>query len=200
MNLVFATNNNHKLHEISDLLGKSFNLVSLSEIGINEDIPEDYPTLEGNALFKAQYIHGITGMDVFADDTGLEIEALDGRPGVHSARFAGPGKNFDSNIDKVLMLLGGKENRRAMFRTVIALILEEKEYLFEGRISGRITSERHGSNGFGYDPIFIPDGLEKTFAELSLGEKNRISHRAIAFGKLQEFLSSTYKAHNIKPR
>ena len=188
MNLVFATNNNHKLHEISDLLGKSFNLVSLSEIGINEDIPEDYPTLEGNALFKAQYIHGITGMDVFADDTGLEIEALDGRPGVHSARFAGPGKNFDSNIDKVLMLLGGKENRRAMFRTVIALILEEKEYLFEGRISGRITSERHGSNGFGYDPIFIPDGSDRSFAEMTVEEKNKYSHRKKAADKLVLFL------------
>jgi len=197
MNLVFATNNRHKLEEISNLLGDSFNLVSLAETGLAEDIPEDYPTLEENALFKAKYIHGLSGMNVFADDTGLEIDALGGRPGVHSARFAGPGKDFDANIDKVLSLLGNNPNRKARFRTIIALILNRKEYMFEGRVEGMIIRERRGEKGFGYDPVFVPDGSELTFAEISMDEKNKISHRAMAFLKLKSFLSEYGKTHNI---
>jgi XTP/dITP diphosphohydrolase len=189
MDLVFATNNQHKLVEISHLLGNSFKLISLKDLKIDDDIPEDYPTLEENAMFKARFINKLTGKNVFADDTGLEIEELNGRPGVHSARFAGSGKDFDANIDKVLLLLDRKENRRAMFRTIIALILDNKEYLFEGRVNGQIINERRGTNGFGYDPIFIPAGREKTFAEMDLTEKSRISHRADAFQKLNLFLS-----------
>jgi XTP/dITP diphosphohydrolase len=197
MKLIFATNNQHKLKEISHLLGTSFKLVSLSDIQFNEDIPENFPTLEENALFKARFINKLTGMNVFADDTGLEIDALNGKPGVHSARFAGPAKNFDANIDKVLLLLGGKNERRARFRTVIALIIDNNEYLFEGRISGTITRERRGKNGFGYDPVFIPEGREITFAEMSLDEKNMISHRAEAFTRLKAFLSGYGKSDNI---
>ena len=189
MKLIFATNNLHKVREISRLLGNSFTLVSLSDINFTEDIPEDFPTLEENALFKARFINRLTGTPVFADDTGLEIDSLNGRPGVHSARFAGPAKNFDANIDKVLLLLGTNTQRSARFRTVIALIIDDREYLFEGRIDGTIITERRGTNGFGYDPVFIPDGGKITFAEMSLDEKNRISHRALAFNKLKEFLS-----------
>jgi XTP/dITP diphosphohydrolase len=196
MKLVFATNNQHKLREISDLLGNSFNLVSLNDLKISDDIPEDYDTLEENALFKARYIYKLTCKNVFADDTGLEIDALNGRPGVHSARFAGPGKNFDANIDKVLLLMDQEENRSAMFRTIIALVFEGKEYQFEGRVTGKILYERHGSNGFGYDPVFIPDGRNVTFAEMSLEEKNRISHRSEAFNKLKMFLSHYNKPDN----
>jgi XTP/dITP diphosphohydrolase len=189
MELLFATNNQHKLDEISHLLGDSFRLISLKDLKISDDIPEDFPTLEENAMFKARFINNLTGKNVFADDTGLEIEALNGRPGVHSARFAGSGRNFDANIDKVLLLLDRMENRTAMFRTIIALILEDKEYVFEGKVKGRIITERRGKKGFGYDPIFIPDGKDKTFAEMDLNEKNRISHRAEAFRKLKMFLS-----------
>jgi XTP/dITP diphosphohydrolase len=189
MELVFATNNQHKLAEISHLLGNSFRLISLKDLKIEDDIPEDYPTLEENAIFKARFINKLTGKNVFADDTGLEIEALNGRPGVHSARFAGSSRNFEANIDKVLVLLDRMENRNAMFRTVIALILDNSEYIFEGRVSGRIITERRGKNGFGYDPIFIAEGWDKTFAEIDLNEKNRISHRAEAFNKLKNFLS-----------
>jgi XTP/dITP diphosphohydrolase len=188
MKLVFATNNAHKIKEISAILGSETKLVSLSDLMINEDIPENFPTLEENALFKAKFIRSLTGMDVFADDTGLEIEALNGRPGVHSARFAGKTKNFDENIDKVLLLMTGTENRNAIFRTVIALILKDREYLFEGRIKGTILNERRGTMGFGYDPIFLPENQELTFAEMPLERKNEISHRALAFNKLKEFL------------
>jgi XTP/dITP diphosphohydrolase len=188
MILVFASNNEHKLKEIQDVLGNSFILKSLTDIDFIEEIPEEEPTIEGNALFKARYIFNATGMNVFADDTGLEIEALDGRPGVHSARFAGPGKNSSDNIDKVLSLLADERNRKARFRTVIALILYNEEYLFEGIINGSITLSRRGDKGFGYDPVFIPDGTNRTFAEMELSEKNMISHRSIAFGKLKEFL------------
>ena len=189
MKIVFATNNEHKLTEISDLLGDCFTLLSLNDINIREDIPEDLPTLEENALLKARYIHKITGMNVFADDTGLEIEELNGRPGVHSARFEGENKDFRANTRKVLRLMDGKKNRKAKFRTVIALILNSSEYLFEGIVSGTILNEERGDGGFGYDPLFIPDGFKKTFAEMSLSEKNRISHRALAFEKLKLFLS-----------
>jgi XTP/dITP diphosphohydrolase len=191
MKLVFATNNDHKLKEIKHLLGNSFTLLSLKEINITGDIPEDSPTLEENALFKAKYIHSATGLDVFADDTGLEIEALGGNPGVHSARFAGNQKDFSANTKKVLHLMEGEKNRNARFRTVIALIINEKEYIFEGIVSGRIGFETKGSGGFGYDPVFIPDGEKLTFAEMSLDQKSRISHRARAFDKLKMFLSQS---------
>jgi XTP/dITP diphosphohydrolase len=163
---------------------------------MTEEIPEDYETLEENALFKARYVNKLTGMNVFADDTGLEIEALNGRPGVHSARFAGAGRNFEANIDKVLLLLGGITNRNARFRTVIALIIDNREYIFEGRADGNIITERRGSMGFGYDPIFVPNGKKLTFAEMTLEEKNRISHRALAFEKLKTFLSDNQRIYN----
>ena len=198
MKLVFATNNRHKIEEISDLLGDSFILKSLKELKITDDIPEDYHTLEENALFKARYINKLTGMNVFADDTGLEIDALNGRPGVHSARFAGAQKNFDANIDKVLLLMSGAENRKARFRTVIALIYNGQEYVFEGIIDGTIINERRGKQGFGYDPVFVPDRKNKTFAEMSLDEKNSISHRANAFIKLKEFLAAGADSGNKK--
>jgi XTP/dITP diphosphohydrolase len=194
MTIVFASNNEHKIKEIKSILGNSFTLLSLRDINIREEIPEDEPLLEGNALSKARYIHNITGMNVFADDTGLEIDALDGLPGVHSARFAGENKDSSANIEKVLNMLGRTENRNARFRTVIALILENNEYLFEGNVNGVIITEKRGNEGFGYDPVFIPDGKNQTFAEMELTEKNRISHRARAFEKLREFLNQyTFK-------
>jgi XTP/dITP diphosphohydrolase len=188
MDLVFATNNLHKIKEINNLLGDSFRLMSLGEINIYDDIPENEPTLEGNAMAKARYVYELTGRDVFADDTGLEVEALEGRPGVHSARFAGEERNPEANIDKLLSLLEGKQNRNARFRTVIALIKNGREYLFEGIVDGTIITERKGEHGFGYDPVFIPEKRTITFAEMQLDEKNRISHRARAFEKLRLFL------------
>jgi len=188
MNLVFASNNKHKIKEINSLLGDSFRLLSLHDINIREDIPEEEPQLEGNALAKARFVYNLTGLDVFADDTGLEIASLNGLPGVHSARFAGENKDSSANIEKVLLMLGKSENREARFRTVIALILEKKEYLFEGIVNGTIISEIKGTGGFGYDPIFVPEGKNLTFAEMGLNEKNTISHRARAFEKLREFL------------
>jgi XTP/dITP diphosphohydrolase len=194
MEIIFASNNINKIREINNILGSSFTLLSLKDININEDIPEDELTLEGNAMYKARYIFKATGRNVFADDTGLEVEALNGRPGVHSARFAGENKDSDANIEKLLSLLRNKVNRNAQFRTVIALILDQKEYLFEGIIKGRIISERRGCEGFGYDPVFIPQGKTLTFAEMGLDEKNMISHRARAFEKLKLFLNG-YQPH-----
>jgi XTP/dITP diphosphohydrolase len=188
MTLVFASNNEHKIKEIKSLLGNSFTLLSLHDINIREDIPEEEPQIEGNALSKARYIFNVSGLNVFADDTGLEIDALNGLPGVHSARFAGENKDSSANIEKVLSLLSNKENRKARFRTVIALILEKKEYLFEGIVNGTIIKEKRGIEGFGYDPVFLPDGKKFTFAEMELSEKNTISHRALAFEKLKKFL------------
>jgi len=188
MILVFASNNEHKIREINSLLGNHIKLLSLQDINITEDIPEEEPLLEGNALSKARYVFKATGLDVFADDTGLEIDALDGKPGVHSARFAGENKDSSANIDKVFSMLGDSVNRKARFRTVIALILDKKEFLFEGIVTGTIIKNRRGTEGFGYDPIFIPDGKTLTFAEMGLAEKNSISHRARAFAKLKEFL------------
>jgi XTP/dITP diphosphohydrolase len=188
MELVFASNNNHKVKEISHILDDKFKLLSLADVNVLEDIPEDEPLIEGNALFKARYVNKATGLNVFADDTGLEIDSLNGLPGVHSARFAGENKDSSANISKVLQLLDGNENRKARFRTVIALIYDNREYLFEGIVTGRIIDEKRGTEGFGYDPVFIPDGKELTFAEMSLTEKNKISHRALAFGKLKAFL------------
>jgi XTP/dITP diphosphohydrolase len=188
MTLVFASNNEHKIREINSLLGISFKLLSLSDINISEDIPEEEPLIEGNALSKARFVYNASGLDVFADDTGLEISALNGMPGVHSARFAGENKDSSANIEKVLSMLGDVNNREARFRTVIALILDKKEYLFEGIVTGTILREKRGTMGFGYDSIFVPDGKICTFAEMELTEKNTVSHRARAFEKLREFL------------
>jgi XTP/dITP diphosphohydrolase len=188
MTLVFASNNNHKIKEINSLLGESFRLLSLRDINISEEIPEEEPHLEGNALAKARFVYNLTGLNVFADDTGLEIPALNGLPGVHSARFAGENKDSSANIEKVLSMLGETKKREARFRTVIALILERKEYLFEGIVNGNITQSKRGREGFGYDPVFVPEGKTLTFAEMDLAEKNTVSHRARAFEKLREFL------------
>jgi XTP/dITP diphosphohydrolase len=196
MNIVFASNNEHKIREIKSVLGENLTILSLKELGINDEIPEEEPNLEGNALAKARYVHKITGLNVFADDTGLEIDALGGLPGVKSARYAGESKDFSANIDKVLAMLGTAENRSARFRTVIALIYNDKEYLFEGEVKGYIISERRGSQGFGYDPVFIPEGKDSTFAEMDLAEKNSMSHRARAFGKLCSFLTGLTTADN----
>ncbi len=188
MDIVFATNNENKTREIRNILDDSFRLLSLTDLNITEDIPENEPTLEGNALHKARYVYNILNKNVFADDTGLETELLKGLPGVKSARFAGEDKNSDANIDKLLAMLGKSKNRKARFRTVIALIMEGNEYIFEGIVDGRITSHRKGKGGFGYDPVFIPDGETRTFAEMPLSEKNKISHRAMAIEKLKSFL------------
>jgi XTP/dITP diphosphohydrolase len=188
MTLVFASNNEHKINEIRSLLGNNFRLLSLRDVNILDDIPEVEPTIEGNALAKARFAHKVSGMNVFADDTGLEIAALGGLPGVHSARFAGEDKDSSANIAKVLKMLESNTNRDARFKTVIALILEGKEYLFEGIVNGTIIHEKKGTGGFGYDPIFIPEGKSSTFGEMELAEKNTVSHRARAFEKLTEFL------------
>jgi len=191
MELVFATNNAHKITEISDLLDNNFKILALAEVNIMEDIPEDAETLAENALFKARFVHDRTGLNVFADDTGLEVDALGGAPGVYSARYAGEKKSFDDNIDKLLGELKEIENRSARFRTVIALILNGREYLFEGMVEGEIIRERHGTGGFGYDPVFKALGNSRTFAEIPLSEKNKISHRAQAMRKLIAFLTDS---------
>lgn len=190
MDLIFASNNPHKVKEIGSIIGTEFNISGPDRFNITDDIPENEPTLEGNSLSKARYIHGITGMNVFADDTGLETEALNGLPGVHSARFAGESRNSDANISLLLEKMKGMKNRNARFRTVISLILDGQEFLFEGIVTGKITEEKRGDKGFGYDPVFIPDGESRTFAEMELSEKNKLSHRARAFNKLKEFLVS----------
>ncbi len=190
MDIIFATNNENKTREIGNILGDEINLLSLNDLNVNEDIPENGSTLEENALQKARYIYEKFRRNVFADDTGLEINMLDGLPGVKSARFAGENKDSEANTDKVLLMMGDSEQRTARFRTVIALIIEGKEYLFEGIAEGRITGERRGTGGFGYDPVFIPVGESRTFAEMPLDEKNKISHRARAFEKLRTFLNS----------
>ena len=186
--IIFATNNAHKLSEVQAVLGDRFRLVTLAECGIAEDIPEDAPTLEGNALQKARYVHERTGADCFADDTGLEVDALDGAPGVHSARYATDGHDFAANNRLLLSNLADATDRSAHFRTVIALILDGREYLFEGRVDGRITDSEAGCGGFGYDPLFVPDGFDKTFAEMDADEKNAVSHRGRAVRRLVEFL------------
>jgi len=196
MEIIFATNNENKLKEIKHILGDSFTLLSLKDLNIEEDIPENEPTLEGNAIYKARYIHKSTGMNVFADDTGLEVDALNGQPGVWSARFAGENKDSNANIEKILSLLANQENRKARFRTVIALIFNNKEYFFEGIVTGNIIREKRGNEGFGYDPVFIPENKNLTFAEMDLDEKNTISHRARAFEKLREFLSHYSNSNN----
>lgn len=188
--IIFATNNAHKLSEVQAVLGDRFRLVTLAECGIAEEIPEDAPTLEGNALQKARYVHERTGADCFADDTGLEVDALDGAPGVHSARYATDGHDFAANNRLLLRNLAGSADRSAHFRTVVALILDGREYLFEGRVDGRIAESEAGCGGFGYDPLFVPEGFDKTFAEMGADEKNAISHRGRAVRRLVEFLQS----------
>lgn len=188
--LVFATNNLHKLKEVSVILGDKIELLSLNDINCHTDIPETSDTLEGNALLKAQFIHTHYGINCFADDTGLEVEALNGKPGVYSARYAGDAHNSKANMLKLIQDMEGKENRRAQFRTVISLILDENTYQFEGIIKGQIIEEKRGLSGFGYDPIFIPEGYHETFAELGDEIKNKISHRAQAVNKLCKFLFS----------
>jgi XTP/dITP diphosphohydrolase len=190
MELVFATNNQHKLTEVRNLLNDRFIVRSLEEIGCREEIPEDQPTLEGNALQKAQFVYSHYGLNCFADDTGLEVEALGGEPGVLSARFAGSGKNSDDNIRKLLDRLSEIKNRNARFRTVISLVVDGKETLFEGIAEGTILYEKRGRNGFGYDPVFCPKGRTCSFAEMDLESKNKISHRALAFEKLVHFLNN----------
>lgn len=188
MKFVFATNNCHKLEEIRQILNGRHEIVSLMEIGCRDDIPENHDTLEGNALQKARYVREHYGCDCFADDTGLEIEVLGGKPGVYSARYAGPARDSQANMRKVLAEMEGKTDRNACFRTVIALLLNGEEYLFEGKVNGRILTEQHGEAGFGYDPIFQPDGFALSFAEMPLSEKNKISHRGEAVRRLVEFL------------
>jgi XTP/dITP diphosphohydrolase len=188
--LVFATNNAHKLSEVRAILEPEFKIVSLAELNCTDDIPETADTLEGNALLKAQYISDKFGLDCFADDTGLEVDALDGQPGVYSARFAGEGHNSVDNMNKVLTLLGESKKRTARFRTVIALIMNGENSFFEGKIEGTITSKPRGNSGFGYDPIFVPKNYVVSFAQLSAEEKNKISHRALAVQMLVHFLKN----------
>lgn len=188
MELVFATNNRHKLEEIQNLLGNNIKLLSLKDISFFEEIPEDYDTLKENAQQKARYIYDRYKLNCFADDTGLEIDYLNGAPGVLSARYAGESCSFEDNIVKTLKELDGVENRKARFRTVISLILDGKEHYFEGAVDGEILAEKQGDSGFGYDPIFRPVGFDKSFAEMDMDEKNKISHRGRAAQKLVDFL------------
>lgn len=188
--LVFATNNKHKLDEVQKITSGLVSIISMEDIDCHDDIPETSDTLEGNALQKALYIKEHYGLDCFADDTGLEVEYLNNAPGVYSARYAGPGHDSEANMNKLLQEMDSTENRRARFRTVIALILNSKEYLFEGIVNGQITKEKRGTSGFGYDPIFVPDNYTETFAEMGNDIKNTISHRAEAVKKLSSFLST----------
>jgi len=188
--LVFATNNRHKLNELSKLAGNKFHLLSLKDINCYDDIPETADTLEGNAALKAQYIWEKFGINCFADDTGLEVDALNGQPGVYSARYAGEDQDSEANLSKVLEELKDNSNRKARFRTVICLIIDGKEHYFEGIVNGNLLSVRQGKEGFGYDPIFVPDGYNNTFAEMDMEVKNKISHRGIATEKLIVFLKN----------
>ena len=190
MKLVFATHNLHKLEEVKTLLNSTITLLSLDDINYKDEIEENETTLQGNALIKARTIFNSMQENCFADDSGLLVDALNGEPGVYSARYAGNQKNGDDNMNKLLTQLKGVHNRKAHFKTVLALILDEKEYLFEGIVHGVIAHEKKGTQGFGYDPIFIPDGYSKTFAELTSSEKSTISHRSIALKKLITFLQN----------
>lgn len=188
--LVFATNNAHKLDEIRAILGDKIEVLSLKDINCDTDIPETADTLEGNAALKAEYIYKNYGLDCFADDTGLEVEALGGAPGVYSARYAGgDGHDSEANMRKLLKELDGEHNRKAQFRTAICLIEQGEEHLFEGIVKGSIIEQKRGASGFGYDPVFMPEGYEETFAEMGNAEKNKISHRARAVEKLCEYLN-----------
>lgn len=193
MKIIFATNNAHKLSEVQAVLGDSFELVTPGMCGVEEDIPETAATLEGNASQKSHYLYEKTGLDCFADDTGLEVEALGGEPGVHSARYATDGHDFAANNRLLLKNLEGKENRRARFRTVISLIEGGEEHLFEGIVEGRIIDHESGEEGFGYDPLFVPDGFDRTFAEMTAEEKNAVSHRGRAVRKLVAYLHEKQK-------
>jgi len=194
MKLIFATNNEHKVEEIQAAIGDILEVISLKQAGIDIDIPEPHDTLEENASEKSRTIHQLTGENCFSEDTGLEVEALNGEPGVKSARYAGEDKAFDKNIDKLLAKLGDTINRKARFRTVISLIWQGREWHFEGICEGTIGFERHGNGGFGYDPVFIPTGETRTFAEMTLAEKNQISHRKKAAEKLVLFLQNQVNA------
>lgn len=189
MKLIFATNNQHKVEEIRAVIGDKFELLTLQEAGIAIDIPEPHDTLEANASEKSQTIYRMTGTHCFSEDTGLEVAALNGEPGVKSARYAGDDRSFDQNIDKLLINLADKEDRSARFRTVVSVIIDGKETLFEGICEGTVIKERRGGKGFGYDPVFIPAGADKTFAEMTLEEKNLFSHRKKATEKLVAFLN-----------
>ena len=193
MKIIFATNNAHKLSEVQAVLGPDFELVTPHSVGITEEIPEQQDTIAGNASQKARYVHDRTGCDCFADDTGLEVEALGGAPGVHSARYATDGHDFAANNELLLRNLEGVGNRRARFRTVISLILDGEEHLFEGIVEGRILDHETGHEGFGFDPLFVPDGYDRTFAEMTTEEKNAVSHRARAVRKLADYLHSIGK-------
>ena len=186
--LIFATNNQHKVDEMRSILGADFNIISLKDAGIDIDIPEPHDTLEANASEKSGTIHRLTKKDCFSEDTGLEVTALNGAPGVKSARYAGDANDFGKNVEKLLLDMQGIDKREARFRTIISLILDDKEYLFEGICNGRIIEEKRGSLGFGYDPVFVPDGSEKTFSEMEMAEKNLFSHRKKAMEKLISFL------------
>ncbi|MBO7230670.1 MAG: non-canonical purine NTP diphosphatase [Bacteroidaceae bacterium] len=188
MKLVFATNNKHKLDEVRAILGNRVEILSLNDIDCHDDIPETADTLEGNALIKARYIYDKFGVDCFADDTGLEVEALNGEPGVYSARYAGEECNSEANMNKLLQNLTGKNNRNAQFRTVIALIIKGEEKLFNGIVKGTISHEKTGNSGFGYDPVFIPEGFSESFAQMSGDMKNSISHRYRATEELNNYL------------
>ncbi len=195
--IIFASQNEHKYREIQELLGTNFDLLQLKDLGFKDDIPEDQFTLEGNALQKARTINNQFHLPCFADDTGLEVEALHGAPGVYSARYAGSiadfgteAKRTEANIQKLLSNLSGETNRKARFRTVIAYVIDNQEFLFEGSVEGNIIEQKIGTYGFGYDPVFVPSGFETTFAEMSSSEKNTISHRAIAFSNFVKFIKS----------
>lgn len=190
MKLIFATNNQHKVEEIRCVLANKFDIITLKEAGIDIDIPEPYATLEQNASGKSATIFQLTGINCFSEDTGLEVASLNGEPGVKSARYAGDDRTFDKNIEKLLVNLSDKPDRSARFRTIISIILDGKETLFEGICEGKIISERKGSQGFGYDPVFVPAGSNKTFAEMTLGEKSQFSHRTRATEKLVTFLNN----------
>lgn len=190
MKLIFATNNDHKAEEIRAVLTGPIELLTLKEAGIDIDIPEPHQTLEENAREKSMTIYSMTHTNCFSEDTGLEVDELNGEPGVHSARYAGDSRSFDANIDKLLGKLDGKQNRKARFRTIISLVLDGKETIFEGICEGSIINERRGTQGFGYDPIFIPAGFDRTFAEMDINEKAQISHRARATEKLVTFLNN----------
>jgi XTP/dITP diphosphohydrolase len=189
LNLIFATSNQNKVLEIQKILPKKLNIKSLKDLNYFEDVPENENTIEGNAIFKAKYIYEKFNVNVFADDTGLEVEALNGEPGVHSARYAGTTKSSEKNIKKLLKNLKNIKNRNARFKTVIALIIDNKLHIFSGIVEGYILDSPKGNNGFGYDPIFCPNGFDKSFAELTLKEKNLISHRSLAMKKLIDFIS-----------
>ncbi|MEZ4854546.1 non-canonical purine NTP diphosphatase [Flavobacterium sp.] len=190
MTIVFASTNKNKISEIKQLLSASIKLLSLEDIGCFEDIPETAETIEGNAIFKANYVSKKYGYNCFADDTGLEVGALNGAPGVYSARYAGEQKNADDNMNKLLESLKNKNNRDAQFKTIIALRINNEQHLFEGIVKGKIIEEKKGAKGFGYDPIFVPEGFDKTFAEMEMSEKAALSHRGIATRKLIAFLEN----------